>query len=460
MKKIFTTCMALAVISLSAKADWPGLQGSGTETDPYQISSAADFMVLANNISADNTGAGEYFKMTKDIDFDGDASNPVQLPSIGKEGITNISTVTWGFEGTFDGGNNSIYYIYHTNDGNNREGQFNALFSSVGVNGVIKNIIFSTQNYISTYNYAGAIASICKGTIDNCTNSANITATGAFAAGICGYLAGGTGTISNCKNYGDIQAMTFASGIVSGSQSGGVITDCSGYSVISCTNSGTMSTTNGTGSAGIAGSFSGNIKNCQNSGKIDDSAKAGQYTAGIVSSTTYPAEISGNTNTGEVIGTKNIAGICGMIMKGDDASYTLSGNTNKGTITATGDNVAGILANTMRSQDMVTIADCTNEGVVSTTLEDAENIGNLRGSSLIVLGEGNVIGADLPNLPLDPESSDDGGDDSGDNGGDTNAVKEIQKDNVVIKDGKYILNKEVVVVKNGLIYKLNGQLIQ
>ena len=79
MKKIFTFIFAcIAAMTATAQNDgstvsW-GLNGTGTEADPYIISTAADFAAMANNCNADHKGTGEYFKMTNDIDFCGSAT--------------------------------------------------------------------------------------------------------------------------------------------------------------------------------------------------------------------------------------------------------------------------------------------------------------------------------------------------------------------------------------------------
>ena len=166
MKKTFTlfTVLLTTVVTFAQTSSnaW-NLQGSGTESDPYKISSAADFKSIAENISATNTGAGEYFLVTADIDFGGTAESPVQLPAIAKAAITSITSVAWGFDGILDGGNHTISGIYHTNNANDADGKFNALFSSLGKSGVIKNLVFGADNYVSSYNYVSSIVSLSKG---------------------------------------------------------------------------------------------------------------------------------------------------------------------------------------------------------------------------------------------------------------------------------------------------------
>lgn len=461
MIRFYFLMASLSLASIANAAVWPGLIGSGTQDDPYQISSPADFAIIAENISNENTGVGEYFLMTSDVDFGGNESTPVQLPAIGKEGVTNISTVEWGFEGTFDGNNHTVKGIYHTSNANDRAGQFNALFASLGTDGVIKNLTFSDDNHVASYNYVAPFVSVAKGKIINCVNESDITASNAFAGGICGYLVAGTGEITGCVNDGNISAMTFAAGIVGGSQSGAAVESYEGYVVSDCSNNGNISTLNGTGSAGIAGSYSGILTGCTNYGTIDDTAKAGQYTAGIVSSASYLIELSECDNYGNVAGTKNVAGICGMIMKANDAEITVTYCTNNGEVTATEGNVAGIVANTLRSDDMVTIANCSNNAEISISDAETDLIGNLRGSWAIALGEGNEIAEGLTRYALDPEQQDDnnGDDNNGDddNNGSTDSVEGINADEQGLKDGKYNFDGTIVIIRNGNAYNVHGQ---
>ena len=401
MKKIYMIlAAALVAASFSAQAEnaW-GLQGSGTEADPYQISTAADLLAIANNITADNKGTGEYFKMMNDIDMNGAA-----CPSIAKAGITNVTTVTYGFNGTFDGNSKTITGINHTANGNDEAGKFNSVFSAIDENGVVKNLIIGGKNTISAYNYTAGVASLCKGTIEDCINYADITGSNAFAAGICGYVIRATGKIKNCVNYGNIKAMTYACGICGGTQAFSGANYA--YEISGNINYGNLSTTNGVGSSGIIGVFTnGILKNNTNYGNADDSngkATSRLYTAGIVANLTCFQEMTDNVNSGEIKGIKYVGGIVGSVAKNTSipvTSLVISGNTNEGAVS--GDlNVAGIVGNTTQAQDVVTIANCTNRGVVTCT--DTATVGNLRGNSLIALGEGNVIAAGLTRYSLDP----------------------------------------------------------
>ena len=449
MKKIFTLIFAcIAAMTAMAQSDgstvsnaW-GLAGTGTAADPYLVSTAADFKAMAQNCNADHKGTGEYFKMTNDIDFGGTAESPVQLPAIGKDGNAQITKIAYGFDGTFDGDGHTISGIYHTENDNNANGKYNALFGCIDKNGVVKNIVFGENNHITAYNYVGSIASLNMGIIENCTNNADITASNFAAGGICGFMVNGCGTVRDCHNHGNIKAMTYASGICGGSQSGKSITTYS-YLIESCTNSGNLSTSNGLGSAGIAGSYSGAVKNCTNSGNADDTkgtAKSKQYTAGIVSCASFAVDIDGCTNSGSINGVKNVGGIVGNVMKGDEVTTTIKNCTNNGTVSGQDFYVAGIVGNSARAEGLVSVESCTNNGEVTST-GTAEFIGNLRGNTTIGLGEGNVIGAGLKALPLDPAPT---------------GINNVNANTNRTANGVFLRNGKIVIVKNNKEYTVGG----
>lgn len=421
-----------------------GLSGRGTQGNPYRIYDAADFTALAQNYSTENTGKGEYFLVMNDVNFGGSAENPVQLPAIAKDGNAQIAKISGGFNGTFDGGNHTISGIYHTNNSNSADGKYNGLFGFVDKEGVIKNVIFGKDNYVSSYNYVGSIVSVNQGTIENCVNYADITASNFAAAGICGYMVNSFGTVKNCQNYGNIKAMTYASGICGGSQSGTSITEYN-YLIEDCTNNGDLSTTNGLGSAGIVGSYSGSIKGCVNNGNVDDTqgtAKSKQYTAGIVSNISYAVALENCTNNGNISGVTRVAGIVAHVFNGDGKAFTVKNCINNGAVSATGNNVAGIIANSARAKDVVSVTGCTNNGVV-TSAEGIETLGNIRGSESIAVGEGNARDINLEVLPLDTDNIA------------TGIENVIAKDNVTV-NGKYIKNGKIVIVKNGKAYNVAG----
>lgn len=450
MKKIFTLIVAcVATLAATAQTDgtttsnaW-GLTGEGTEANPYCINTADDLYTMAKNCNTKNKGTGEFFVLKNDIDFGGSAETPMQLPAIGKDGNAQIAAIAYGFDGTFDGAGHTISGIYHTETGNNAKGKFNGLFGCIDKNGVVKNLIISKDNHIAGYNYVGTIASLNMGLIQNCTNYADVTAANFAAGGVCGFFVNGTGIVKDCQNFGNVKAMTYASGICGGSQSGKSVASYS-YLIEHCTNKGNLSTTNGLGSAGIAGSYSGAVKDCTNYGITDDThgtSKSKQYTAGIVACASYAVDIDGCKNYGTVNGVKNVGGIVGNVMMGDAAATVIKNCVNDAAVNGQNAYVAGIVANSARKGGVVSVANCTNNGEVTTTAT-TDFIGNLRGNSTIALGEGNIIAAGLKTYKLDPETS--------------TAIKGIEQNNAVVKKGKYLKNGRIVIWSNGSEYNING----
>ena len=239
-------------------------------------------------------------------------------------------------------------------------------------------------------------------------------------------MVNGCGTIKDCENYGDVKAMTYASGICGGSQSGKSITTYN-YLIEDCLNSGKLSTTNGVGSAGIAGSYSGAIKNCNNNGNVDDTqgtAKSKLYTAGIVSCASFAVDIEGCYNRGAISGVKNVGGIVGNVMKGDEAATVIKNCRNDGSVSGQDMYVAGIVANSARKEGVVSVVSCTNNGEVTST------------------GTTNIIGAGLKALPLDPDTQT-GIDNTNVNTGKT-------------ANGVFLRNGQIVIVKNNKKYTISG----
>ena len=222
-KKIFTIflCLFFSISTCVTAQSYSG--GSGTESDPYLISSKTDMEELANKYS------DKYFLLTQDIT---------------EAVVTSVN----GFGGTFDGNGHSI----------NIAGR-NGVFSSAG-NATIKNLnvvgnISGFSN--STYCYVGGICGqAINTTIMNCTNSAKISGSTitetntasvtSYVGGICGYAIGNT-TITSCTNIASVSASahtTYGYGYGSAiSFAGGICGMAIGITINNCLNIGNVSST-------------------------------------------------------------------------------------------------------------------------------------------------------------------------------------------------------------------------
>lgn len=108
----------------------PSMSGSGTESDPYVVSNAAQLAAFATAVDGGNTYEGKYVVLSADIDLSGiDNWNP-----IGQEGKDSTAI----FQGSFDGKGHSITGL-KINAEISSEGNY-GLFSILGNQAVIKNL--------------------------------------------------------------------------------------------------------------------------------------------------------------------------------------------------------------------------------------------------------------------------------------------------------------------------------
>ena len=153
MRKIFTFLLAVLLVTCFTSTAW-AWSGSGTENDPYLISSAADWNELSTN-SQSNTYAGVYFRLTEDI-------------SVGTM-IGSESDATGRFAGIFDGNGHTLTVSYDVTQNHA------APFRNVN-NVTIKNLI--VEGSIKTnQKYAAGIIGRVRGvtSIENCRVSVQIT---------------------------------------------------------------------------------------------------------------------------------------------------------------------------------------------------------------------------------------------------------------------------------------------
>ena len=101
-----TTCFSLLFASAyqtltksSNNAEVAAWSGSGTQSNPYLISSKSDFTSLASNVNSGTSYSGKYFQLTADINF-GNA----EFSGVGSGSVTDTSGGDkYQFAGIFDG---------------------------------------------------------------------------------------------------------------------------------------------------------------------------------------------------------------------------------------------------------------------------------------------------------------------------------------------------------------------
>ena len=293
-----STTLRAAMTVVEPAEEYAG--GTGTEADPYQISTAAHLAKLIldsatpTNQETAQVCAGIYYQQTADIDLSGKYFNA---------GIGGSAY----FAGVYDGNGYAIKNYTVSSGTANREGYniSSALFSNVW-GATIKNVtmedyeISLSFNNCSgcNFNIAALAASVNASIVENCHASGTImtniqgSANNVHVGAIIGSAFVGT-TINNCSAEGtmmheqeytqhdDYASFTYAGGIVGHAYEGVTIVNCMNDADITSTGAGSSDKgvalyTGGIVAEGLAAS----ILNCSNEGAIDATATnaAGDYT--------------------------------------------------------------------------------------------------------------------------------------------------------------------------------------
>lgn len=331
MKQLFSTLIAIFLASnLMAVNVWDGssepwTNGSGTESDPYLIETAAHLAYLAEKVNEGYEAQGSavfrytYFLMTDDFDL-----NDINWTPIGN---VNMNMEGYYFAGIFDGWYHNIDHL--------------KIQSSADVCGLFGGL---------GGEWGGTIGEDDYGQIKHLSvTHGNITSTGTGAGGIVGGMAdyaklfqcsfSGTISVNNSGSY------CGAGGIVALAAEHSVVEECSSSGSISATNNGGF--TSAAGAGGIVGIAmnSARIKECYNTANVSASASLLSVAAGILGATLQ--ENSVTIESCYNVGTLNAStqgGIFGMISPinptKDESSLSVSncyylntcgGTTNYGT---------------------------------------------------------------------------------------------------------------------------------
>ena len=240
-------------VTLTPSTAWDGAEqvqpdGSGTQTDPYQIGSGAELAWLADRVNNASSGTKFYVELTDDID-------------LGNQPWTPIGKDFHEFSGVFDGKGHVVEGLKVSN------------VADAGLFGVAR----------------GAA-------IKNLVVRGSVTGTG-NAAGILAKAKNEACTIENCGNEAAVSGADNAAGILARNNYYN-----SGTAIVGCYNTGGITVTKSGGYAGgIAGSGSGDVAvtDCYNVGKIN-----GSYAGGIrgQSAVTSASAIKNCYNSGNVVG--------------------------------------------------------------------------------------------------------------------------------------------------------------
>ena len=327
------------------------LDGEGTESAPYKLSSAEDLVNLRDFVAAGGDTKGKYFLMTEDITLP-DGWTPIGCT---KDGTHNVSgTNLLAFSGTIDGGgklltvpkggkpllgyvkNAAVKNLNIYGEQINGYGLVDDLYgvgfsSGKDIAVVIENVtlksgsktlrsgFIGTEIDYSINGFAGASAAFTT-TIRNCTIEEGVTIGYDGTQSEIGSFAGRfQGTIENCVSYATVQGVNYVGGII-GTRDNALGT----CAVDSCIFGGTV-TASGNNAGGIVGGGYNNssapngiritIKNCVATKTASVSGK--ENVGGILGSDVFVAQawngytLADNMFFGKVSGQENVGGIIG-----------------------------------------------------------------------------------------------------------------------------------------------------
>ena len=265
-------------VTLTPSTAWDGAgrdqpDGSGTQTDPYQIGSGAELAWLANAVNNASSGTKFYVVLTDDID-------------LGNQPWTPIGRDFHEFSGAFDGNGHVVEGLKVSNVAD--AGLFGAAKGAAIKNLVVRGSVTGTDNAAGIL--AKAKNEAC--TIENCGNEAAVTVAksgGGYAGGILGSTSANV-QIARCYNSGIVTS----TGNNSYSRAGGIVGYISGNGeakVNTCYNTGNI--TSDSYAAGVFAGFGGyslTVSSCYNTGKI--SGKSQTNTGAFTTSDSDTAENS------------------------------------------------------------------------------------------------------------------------------------------------------------------------
>lgn len=382
--------------------------GSGTESDPFQISEAGHLVLLNKMLEKeeketgfDDTYVKGHYVLTADISLNDTSDFANWSKTAPKYGWTPIgaNVSANSFAGVFDGAGHKITGMFI--DANGSATDYFGLFARLD-NATVKNLSID-QSYlrVSGGGDCGTIAGYCfKSSVENCTVNSTIELYNEIDAG---GISGNSGTVSNCSFAGTITQLDDGF-----SQIGGIVGV--GDDIVSkCTFTGTLTGKGYTG--GIVG-YGNAVEDSINKGSVTGETAGGIIGRVFEAGTGLELEVThytikNCTNEGKVNAKTLAGGIVGWFSN-DEAriSMTVSGCENKGELTSE-DSAAGIIAKlSVERSGLITIENCTNNVDISARNQVGGIIGAIHGGLNNQCGKAVVSGCkNLGNISAEEQNA-------------------------------------------------------
>lgn len=366
--------------------------GTGTADDPYLVVDANQLARFRDAVNGGDDFAGKTVRLAADVNLAGGEWTPIGAATRKGSGVAAGSTP---FRGTFDGAGHTVSGLSITTspDADYAVGLFGAVdggtVADLRLEGVSVNVpgselaggavgLLTGGGAVRAVSVAGSVSAhagvggvvgrmTLTGTIDNCVNSAAVTAVNGVGnvGGIVGAAYYTTDTaemvIENCTNTGGIK----------GTQAvGGIAGLCSAF-VSDCANEGAVEGLHYS-VGGIAGEQKnyGAIHRCANSAAVTCEDAGGYGCGGIVgwvrydgAAAAYPASaavpVTDNENTGAIHGGNDAGGIVGCFYN----AGTVTGNTNAADTLSSSQFGGGIVGN-LQNAPLGSLPASVKEGIL------------------------------------------------------------------------------------------------
>lgn len=400
MKKQLLIIIILACsIICGAQTPWNGTiaesydGGDGTSANPYQIATAEQLALLAQQTN-DGTGGNAYYILTSDICLNANL-NPLNWIPIGRV----VNGTPSFFTGHFDGNNKTVSGLYYNNpDDDEVVGLFGCTYDAEIYDINLSNCSLSGSKYVGSLVGRAGFTNISGCDIDHVTVNCEVRSAG----GLVGFFGLPYGVYEDAtETYLIIDCHAHQGVMVFGRLAGGLVGEISEYllggpsvpSVVSdCSSEALVEGTSSVG--GIAGSFrNGKIDHCICWNEVHSSEWAGgmvgcgialnvyncvnctyavasMFCGGMVGYL-YGGNLAHCENYGQIEGNGVVSKIGGMVGKylpdpllvGTDCEYTIRDCHNHGNVAYSSNYAGGIIGHIEGSAtERLVVVDCSNNG--------------------------------------------------------------------------------------------------
>jgi len=286
------------------------MNGDGSSSSPYEISTASDLQAMQGDLSAD-------YIVVNDID----ASGTVNWNN--GQGFNPIGDYDVSFTGSLDGKKYDISGLNIKRQSENYVG----LFGEIGAGGEVKNVGVINVNMTGDKK-VGSLAGINSGTVSNSYSTGNVTGESYFVGGLVGSNSN-NGNISNSYSTGNVSGEEQVGGLVGENDNGNI--------------SNSYSTGNVTGESyyvgGLVGyNYKGTVSNSYSTGNVTGGEEVGgllgSSSSGSVSDSYWDIESTGQSSSA---GLPDSNGLTTSKMQGSSAEGNMNFDFTSTWSTVTGD---------------------------------------------------------------------------------------------------------------------------